>query len=90
MEPKQTEITIFYDPTKGVPATSQDLRQAIMDVEAILDEIEATMDGSARTIHQPSRPALSTHESPQTALKQLKQEKEMWELWLSIADNLQG
>jgi hypothetical protein len=65
MEPVRKEIIIVYDLTKGVPATSKDLRQARKDVEARLDESTA-------------------------ALKQLKQEKEMWELWLSIADNLEG
>lgn len=72
MEPKRKEVIIIYDPTKGVPATSKDLRQERKDVEARLDEIGARMDGSA------------------AALKPLKQEKEMWELWLSIADNLRG
>jgi hypothetical protein len=72
MEPIRKEIIIIYNPTKGVPATSKDLRQARKDVEARLVEIRARMGGSA------------------AALKQLKQEKEMWELWLSIADDLQG
>jgi serine phosphatase RsbU (regulator of sigma subunit) len=72
MEPIRKEIIIIYDPTKGVPTTSKDLRQARKDVEARLDEIGARMGESA------------------AALKQLKQEKEMWELWLSIADDLQG
>jgi hypothetical protein len=52
MERKQKEITIIYDPTKGVPATSKDLRQARKDVEARLDEIEARMDGSAAALKQ--------------------------------------
>ena len=72
MELIRKQIIIVCDPTKGVPATSKDLRQARKDVEARLDEIGARMNGSA------------------AALQHLKQEKELWELWLSIANDLQG
>ncbi|PMD21207.1 hypothetical protein NA56DRAFT_703893 [Hyaloscypha hepaticicola] len=52
MEPVRKEIIIVYDPTKGVPATSKDLREARKDVEARLDEIGARMDESTAALKQ--------------------------------------